>query len=166
MTTTKHSGSLLAPCLATIVAAIGLGALAGKMAVFLYMRFEGHQTVVPVGVSRAAPWAGAAGGLVAAVFWLALMIPFLRRRAGLRAGRVGALVGVVVGILATVILHTILARVAQVEFPGRAAEGLLFGIPAGAALGVICGWLGRTGLRRADTSDTSASPNSGSSTSS
>ena len=116
-------------------AAMAVGGWFGALGTFLYD--EAGEAV------SGGTLLGGAGGLLAGVLWSWRLTVCSARRIpnGRGAGPVlcGVLWGLAAGALATVLLHVELMALLGAWQLLSISVGLLFGVPAGAALGLICG---------------------------
>ncbi|HVP12400.1 MAG TPA: hypothetical protein VMV94_14585 [Phycisphaerae bacterium] len=136
----SYSGLTIFVCTASTLIAAFMGLLA---MVPYVLPHEGERDLLPL-LPVAGIGGGAASGLLAGIFWCRVMIrPAMLDRRGLVG--LGASVGIAVGSLATVLLHACLmiyvwAATDAWHLDGLVV-GLIFGIPSGAVLGAICGYV-------------------------
>ena len=144
-----------------VIAGAGVGGFFGLLASALYGLSEaGPPGLVPI----LGPILGGAGGAGAGILWSWLMGRLSPQASGGRIVLVGIGWGVVVGSLATVFLHSGLMIAAGRLHVDAIIAVPLFGVPAGFATGLVCGfirWRVVAWMRRKAQAESAATPTDG-----
>ena len=163
MTTENRKWPLVVLTVCVVIAGAGVGGFFGLLASVLY----GLSEVGPGLVHILGPILGGTGGAGAGLLWSWLMGRLSPQASGARIVLVGIGWGIVVGLLATVFLHSGL-MIASGRFYGDAIiAGAFFGIPAGFATGLVCGfirWRVVAWMRRKAQAESAATPTDGAAT--
>ena len=148
-----------------VIAGAGVGGFFGLLASVLYV--YGLPEASPSPMHILGPILGGVSGAGAGLLWSWLMGRLLPQASGARIVLVGIGWGIVVGSLATVFLHSGL-MIASGRLNGGAIMAVpFFGVPAGLATGLVCGFL-RWGvvtlMRRKAQAESAATPTDGAAT--
>ena len=143
-----------------VIAGAGVGGFFGLLAIFPYNLSEAGPALVPI----LGPILGGTGGAGAGLLWSWLMGRLSPQASGARIVLVGIGWGIVVGLLATIFLHSGL-MIASGRLNGDAIIAVpLFGVPAGFATGLVCGflrWAVVAWMRRKAQAESAATPTDG-----
>jgi len=145
-----------------VIAGAGIGGFFGMLASFLYV--YGLPEAGPGPVHILGPILGGVSGAGAGLLWSRLMGRLSPQASGARIVLVGIGWGIVVGSLATIFLHSGLMIAAGLLNGSAFIAVPVFGVPAGLATGLVCGFL-RWGvvtlMRRKAQAESAATPTDG-----
>jgi hypothetical protein len=163
MTTENRKWPLVVLTVFVVIAGAGVGVFFGLLAILPYNLSEAGPGLVPI----LGPILGGASGAGAGLLWSWLMGRLSPQASGGRIVLVGIGWGTVAGSLATVFLHSGL-MIASGRLNGYPIMAVpFFGVPAGFATGLVCGflrWAVVTWMRRKAQAESAATPTDGAAT--